>query len=75
MHFSSDTSLAIRTYTEDRETPGCDGVWSHALKAAWRMVQEISKIVGDMWQKALPDQKAPYIEQVSPCFKLSAAVS
>ncbi|CAL5223241.1 g5721 [Coccomyxa viridis] len=25
--------------------------------------KEISKIVGDMWQKALPDQKAPYIEQ------------
>jgi len=29
------------------------------------MMQEISKIVGDMWQKALPEQKAPYIEQVS----------
>lgn len=34
-------------------------------------MQEISKIVGDMWQKAPPDQKAPYIEQVSPSFQAS----
>ncbi len=40
---------------------------AHAHSAAWCMMQEISKIVGDMWQKALPDQKAPYIEQVSSC--------
>lgn len=39
-------------------------------------MQEISKIVGDMWQKALPEQKAPYIEQVTlcQCYRISLAV-
>lgn len=29
------------------------------------MLQEISKIVGEMWQRATPEEKAPYVEQVS----------
>lgn len=32
--------------------------------------QEISKIVGDMWQRATPEEKAPYVEEVRPSSSL-----
>ena len=31
------------------------------------MLQEISKLVGEMWHQATTEQKAPYIEQVTHC--------
>lgn len=41
----------------------CNGVI--APLTARCMLQEISKIVGEMWQRATPEEKAPYVEQVS----------